>query len=458
MFKTLAKRTVGVTLGCNESHAKSLLGIATRKGAQQQRQPRRDLNIHENQAYTLLRSACIPTPEFGVAKTPEEAYEIAKELGAGDDLVLKAQVLAGGRGKGRFKGSSVSGVVMCETPEEAKDISSKMLGKMLVTKQTGEAGRICNSVMVTTRSYARKELYVSVMMERAYGGPVVIASSQGGVNIEDVAATNPEAISYTPVDPNCGLQREQADRIACKLGVADPEIVSDIIAKLYRLFVEKDAVLLEINPLVQDICGRYFALDCKCNFDDSAEFRQKELHGLRDWSQSSPAEEQAEKHSLNYIPMDGNIGCMVNGAGLAMATMDIIKLKGGEPANFLDIGGSPSAEAIAEAMKIICSDARVAVVLVNIFAGINRCDLVAEGVIAAFKKHDFKVPAVVRLQGTNADKGRQMLREAKLKIIPIEGDMAEAAETSVKVAEICRLARDLNLNVEITPKATTTTK
>ncbi|CAB0035379.1 unnamed protein product [Trichogramma brassicae] len=239
----------------NDRFSGSLLGIATRKGAQQ-RQPKRDLNIHENQAYTLLRSACIPTPEFGVAKTPEEAYEIAKELGSGDDLVLKAQVLAGGRGKGRFKDSSVSGVVMCETPEEAKDISSKMLGKMLVTKQTGESGRICNSVMVTTRSYSRKELYVSVMMERAYGGPVVIASSQGGVNIEDVAATNPEAISYTPVDPNCGLQREQADRIACKLGVADPEIVSDIIMKLYKLFVEKDALLLEINPLVQDICGK----------------------------------------------------------------------------------------------------------------------------------------------------------------------------------------------------------
>ncbi|XP_058802822.1 uncharacterized protein LOC131670862 [Phymastichus coffea] len=441
MLKNLVRFSV------RESPLKSLVARpSTRNGEQ-----RRFLNIHENQAYTLLKSAGIPTPPFGVAKTADEAFEIAKKLDS-KDLVLKAQVLAGGRGKGHFIGSNVSGVVMCGTPEEAKDLASKMIGKKLVTKQTGEAGRICNSVMVTTRMFTRKELYLSVMMERSFDGAVIIASSEGGVNIEDIAATKPEAISYTPVDVRKGLSCEQADAISCGLGVEDPTVVSTIVCNLYELFIQKDALLLEINPLVQDLCGQYFALDCKCNFDDSASFRQKELYALQDWSQKNPNEVKADKIGLNYIPLDGNIGCMVNGAGLAMATMDIIKLYGGEPANFLDVGGGAKVETVTEAFKIISSDPHVESIFVNIFGGIIRCDIIAEGIIAAFKDLKLNIPVVARLQGTNADKGKQLIRDAKLKIIPID-DMAEAAEACVSVADICRLARNLNLDIELTPKA-----
>ncbi|OXU26169.1 hypothetical protein TSAR_009927 [Trichomalopsis sarcophagae] len=444
MLKTLAKFAV------KDGQIKSILaGIQSSSCSKQQR---RFLNVHENQAYTLLKSMGIPTPKFGVAKTPEEAAEIARKLDS-KDLVLKAQVLAGGRGKGKFIGSNVSGVVMCETPEEAKELASKMLGKYLVTKQTGEAGRICNEVMITTRMFTRKELYLSVMMERSFDGPVIIASSEGGVNIEDIAATNPEAISYTPVDIRKGLTCEQADAIARRFGVGDPRVLSEIVCNLYELFIEKDALLLEINPLVQDICGQYFALDCKCNFDDSASFRQKDLFALQDWSQKNPMEVKADKIGLNYIALDGNIGCMVNGAGLAMATMDIIKLYGGEPANFLDVGGGASVKTVTEAFKIISSDPKVESIFVNIFGGIIRCDVIAEGIIAAFQDLKLNVPVIVRLQGTNAEKGKKLIMDAKLKIIPID-DMSAAAEASVSVADICRLARNLNLDIELTPKST----
>ncbi|XP_023246294.1 succinate--CoA ligase [ADP-forming] subunit beta, mitochondrial [Copidosoma floridanum] len=413
---------------------------------------RRHLNIHENSAYSLLKCAGIPVPKYGLAKTPDEAAKIAADLGS-KDIVLKAQVLAGGRGKGKFIGSNASGVIMCESPEEAKQLVSQMLGKYLVTRQTGEAGKICNSVMVTTRMFTRKELYLSVMMAREFEGPVVISSKEGGVNIEEIAATNPGAISYTPIDIGKGLSAEQADAIACSFGIPDPAAISEIVCNLYELFVEKDATLLEINPLVQDLCGQYYALDCKCNFDDSAEFRQKDLFALRDWSQMDPVEVTADKFGFNYIALDGNIACMVNGAGLAMATMDIIKLYGGEPANFLDVGGGADVNTITEAFKIVMSDPKVESIFVNIFGGIIRCDKIAEGIIAALKNLKIPlVPVVVRLQGTNAEKGRKLILDAKLKIIPID-DMAEAAEASVSVADICRLAKNLNLDIELTPKA-----
>ncbi|PSN34033.1 Succinate--CoA ligase [ADP-forming] subunit beta [Blattella germanica] len=307
-------------------------------------QQQRNLNVHEHISYTLLRDAGIPVPKFGVAKTKDEAVKIARDLNT-RDLVLKAQVLAGGRGKGSFKNGLKGGVRMVATPEEAGDIASKMIGELLVTKQTGEAGRICNNVMVTERKYPRKEYYIAIMMERAFQGPVIIASSQGGVNIEDVAKENPDAIVYEPID----------------------------------------------------IC-EVFCLDAKFRFDDNAFFRQKELFALRDWTQEDAKEVQAAKFDLNYIALDGDIGCMVNGAGLAMATMDLIKLHGGSPANFLDVGGGATAHAVKEAFKIITSDPNVHAILVNVFGGIMRCDVLAEGIVAAAKDLNLKVPIVCRLQ------------------------------------------------------------
>ncbi|EZA56733.1 Succinyl-CoA ligase [ADP-forming] subunit beta, mitochondrial [Ooceraea biroi] len=410
------------------------------------KQPARNLNVHEHISYSLLNEADVPTPKFGVAKTADEAAKLAADLKT-KDIVLKAQVLAGGRGKGHFKGTSVSGVKMCETPEEAKALAGQMLGKLLITKQTGEGGRICNAVMVTQRMFPRKEYYLAVMMERAFGGPVIIASSQGGVNIEEVAATNPTAIMYEPIDIDKGITKEQAERIVNKLGLDNvKDYISNIIMNLYKMFLKKDALLLEVNPLAEDINGNYFALDCKCRFDDNAEFRQKELFSLRDWSQEDSKEVEAAKFDLNYIALDGNIGCMVNGAGLAMATMDIIKLHGGEPANFLDVGGGASASAVKEAFKIITSDSRVHALLVNIFGGIMRCDVIAEGIIAATKELSLKIPVVVRLQGTNVDEAKALIANAGLKIVPID-DLDEAARVAVKLSTIVKLAQSENLSV-----------
>ncbi|KAL6263740.1 hypothetical protein P5V15_003824 [Pogonomyrmex californicus] len=410
------------------------------------KQPTRNLNVHEHISYSLLNEAGVPTPKFGVAKTPDEAARLAADLKT-KDIVLKAQVLAGGRGKGHFKGTNISGVKMCETPEEAKSLAGQMLGKLLITKQTGEGGRICNAVMVTQRMFPRKEYYLAVMMERAFGGPVIIASSQGGVNIEEVAATNPTAIMYEPIDINKGITKEQAERIVTKLGLDNvKDYISNIIINLYQMFLKKDALLLEVNPLAEDINGNYFALDCKCRFDDNAEFRQKELFNLRDWSQEDPKEVEAAKFDLNYIALDGNIGCMVNGAGLAMATMDIIKLHGGEPANFLDVGGGASTSAVKEAFKIITSDSRVHALLVNIFGGIMRCDVIAEGIIAATKELSLKIPVVVRLQGTNVDEAKALIANAGLKIVPID-DLDEAARVAVKLSTIVKLAQSENLSV-----------
>ncbi|KYM81757.1 Succinyl-CoA ligase [ADP-forming] subunit beta, mitochondrial [Atta colombica] len=413
------------------------------------KQPARNLNVHEHISYSLLNEAGVPTPKFGVAKTPDEAAKLATDLKT-KDIVLKAQVLAGGRGKGHFKGTSVSGVKMSYyhySPEEAKSLAGQMLGKLLITKQTGEGGRICNAVMVTQRMFPRKEYYLAVMMERAFGGPVIIASSQGGVNIEEVAATNPSAIMYEPIDINKGITKEQAERIVAKLGLDNvKDYISNIIINLYKMFLKKDALLLEVNPLAEDINGNYFALDCKCRFDDNAEFRQKELFNLRDWTQEDSKEVEAAKFDLNYIALDGNIGCMVNGAGLAMATMDIIKLHGGEPANFLDVGGGASTSAVKEAFKIITSDPRVHALLVNIFGGIMRCDVIAEGIIAATKELSLKIPVVVRLQGTNVDEAKALIANAGLKIVPID-DLDEAARVAVKLSTIVKLAQSENLSV-----------
>ncbi|XP_050517898.1 succinate--CoA ligase [ADP-forming] subunit beta, mitochondrial-like [Diabrotica virgifera virgifera] len=406
----------------------------------------RNLNVQEHVSYTLLREAGIPVPKFGVAKTKQEAKEIAKKLNT-KDLVVKAQVLAGGRGKGTFKNGFKSGVRMAFTPEEVEDIAGKMLGQYLVTKQTGEKGRICNLVMVTERKFPRKEFYFAVMMERSFNGPVLIASSQGGVDIEEVAAENPKAIVYEPIDPVTGLKKQQAEKMVSTVGIRNQkEKITDILMKMYDLFVKKDALLIEINPFAEDTQGSYFSLDAKFLFDDNAEFRQKDLFSKRDWSQEDEKEVLAAKFNLNYIALDGTIGCMVNGAGLAMATMDLITLYGGAPANFLDVGGGADEQAVKEAFKIITLDPHVQTILVNIFGGIMRCDIIAQGIIAAAKDLHLHTPIICRLQGTNVDDAKVLIAKSGLKILPVN-DIDEAAKLAVKLSNIVSLAKESHLEV-----------
>lgn len=410
---------------------------------------RRHLNVQEHISYTFLNEAKIPTPKFGVASSAQEAEKIAKDLNT-KNLVLKAQVLAGGRGKGTFKNGLKGGVRVVFSPCEAKDIAGKMINQLLVTKQTGAAGRICNSVMVAERKFPRREFYFAVMMERAFNGPVLIASSQGGVNIEEVAAENPDAIVYEPIDIKAGLQKAQALAIAKKVGLEDhAEETAKMLLNMYDLFVKKDALLIEINPYAEDAgetSSQYFALDAKMRFDDNAEFRQKDLFAKRDLTQEDSKEVEASKYDLNYIALDGSIGCMVNGAGLAMATMDIIKLHGGDPANFLDVGGGASVTAVKEAFKIITSDPKVHAILVNIFGGIMRCDVIAEGIIKATKELNIKMPIIVRLQGTNVNEAKELIKKSKLRILP-KDDLDEAAMLSVHLAQIVHLAREAHLDV-----------
>lgn len=410
---------------------------------------RRNLNVQEHVSYTFLNEAGIPTPKFGVATSSQDAEKIAKGLNT-KNLVLKAQVLAGGRGKGSFKNGLKGGVRVVFSPQEARDISGKMIKQLLVTKQTGAAGRICNSVMVAERKFPRREFYFAVMMERAFNGPVLIASSQGGVNIEEVAAENPDAIVYEPIDIKAGLQKAQAVAIAKKVGLEDhADETAKMLLNMYDLFCKKDALLIEINPYAEDAgetSSEYFALDAKMRFDDNAEFRQKDLFAKRDLSQEDSKEVEASKFDLNYIALDGSIGCLVNGAGLAMATMDIIKLHGGDPANFLDVGGGASVKAVKEAFRIITSDPKVHAILVNIFGGIMRCDVIAEGIIQATKELNIKMPIIVRLQGTNVNEAKELIKKSKLRILP-KDDLDEAAMLSVHLAQIVHLAREAHLDV-----------
>ncbi|XP_070074080.1 succinate--CoA ligase [ADP-forming] subunit beta, mitochondrial [Drosophila takahashii] len=407
----------------------------------------RNLNVQEHVSYSLLNESKIPTPRFAVAKNGKEANDIATKLKT-DNLVLKAQVLAGGRGKGTFKNGLKGGVRVVYDPQTAEEISSKMINQLLVTKQTGAAGRICNKVMVAERKFPRREFYFAVMMERAFNGPVLIASKEGGVDIEEVAASSPEAILYEPIDIGTGLTCEQAQKIVKKVGLGGEgeDTHVQMLLNLYDLFVKKDALLVEINPYAEDAMTGFFALDAKLRFDDNAEFRQKELFALRDWTQEDPKEVEAAKYNLNYIALDGSIGCMVNGAGLAMATMDIIKLYGGEPANFLDVGGGATAEAVKAAFKIITSDPKVLCILVNIFGGIMRCDVIAEGIISATKDLNLNLPVVVRLQGTKVEEARELIRTSGLKILA-RNDLDKAADLAVHLAQIVKLAREMKMDV-----------
>jgi len=413
----------------------------------------RNLSIHEYLSFGLLKEYGVKTPEGHVAHSAEEAFEIAKKLPT-PDCVVKAQVLAGGRGKGYFKKNGVAGlqggVKIVYSPEDAKILAEQMIGGDLVTKQTGEKGRPCKKVFVVERRYPRREYYFAITMERGAEqfGPVLVGSASGGMNIEEVAATNPEAIIKEHVDMKKGLGLDQAKRMAARMGFAgsSQDEAADYFIKMYNLFVEKDCSLLEINPLAEDSTGEVLAMDAKINFDSNAEYRQKNIFELRDWTQEDDREVIAAKADLNYIGLDGNIGCLVNGAGLAMSTMDIISLHGGSPANFLDVGGGATAEQVKEAFRLITSDSGVQAILVNIFGGIMRCDVIAQGIIAAAEELELSIPIVVRLQGTQVDDAKALIAQSGMKILSCDS-LDEAARMVVKMAEIVQITRGQGFKV-----------
>ncbi|CAA7264734.1 unnamed protein product [Cyclocybe aegerita] len=396
---------------------------------------RRFLSIHEYQSMRLLNDYGIATPKSVPAKSPQEAYDVAKNFGA-NKLVIKAQVLAGGRGKGKFDNGFQGGVHMVDSPEQAKDLASKMIGSHLITKQTGAAGRVCNAVMLAERRQPAHEYYVAVLNDRVTQGPVLVASAQGGMNIEEVAAKDPNAIITTPIDFEKGLSKSEALAIAQKLGFKDEKAQSeaaDTFINLYRIFKDKDATQIEINPMALTTDGSVLCMDAKFGFDDNAEFRQTDTFALRDVTQEEPSEVEAQKANLNFIKLDGSIGCLVNGAGLAMATMDVLSLHGGNPANFLDVGGGATPETVKKAFEIILSDPKVKSIFINIFGGIMRCDYIAQGVINAAKDLDLTIPLIVRLKGTKEAEAKQMIKESGLKILPFDS-LDEAAEQAVKLA------------------------
>ncbi len=385
------------------------------------------MKIHEYQAKEILRSFGVPVPNGAVARTPEEAEAIAKDLGGA--VVVKAQIHAGGRGKG-------GGIKLAADPAEAREAASEIIGMQLVTPQTGSEGQKVKSVWVENATDIDRELYLGIVLDRAQSRLVVMASRAGGMDIEEVAATTPEKILKEVVHPGVGLQPFQARHLALGLGLEGDQIKQGVafISALYRAYEETDCSLAEINPLVVSKSGEVLALDAKMNFDDSAMYRHSDIYELRDVDEEDPLEVEASKYDLNYIKLDGEVGCMVNGAGLAMATMDIVKYAGSSPANFLDVGGGTNVERVKNAMRILTSDESVKAVLINIFGGIVRCDRVAEGVVAALEDIEINVPLVVRLQGTNAEEGAQILENSGLEFT-VARKLQEAAEGVVAAVQ-----------------------
>ena len=392
------------------------------------------MNIHEYQAQELLRKFGVATPRGKVASSIEEAEQIAREI-APAEIVVKAQVHAGGRGKGTFANGFKGGVHLCKTPEEAREIARKMLGQTLVTHQTGPAGRVVNKVLVAEAVQIAREVYFAILVDRATAAPLIVASTEGGVEIETVAAKSPERIIRESIDPLAGLQPFQTRKLAKQLQFESSQLkaASKLFDGLYRTFIGLDCSMVEVNPLVVTPKGEVLALDAKFNFDDNALFRHPEVAAMRDIAEEDPREVEASKHGLNYIGLDGNIACLVNGAGLAMATMDIIKFYGGKPANFLDVGGGATEEQVTEAFKILITDKKVRAILVNIFGGIMKCDVIAQGIINAAKTVHLSVPLVVRLEGTNVEKGKCMLKESGVALITAD-DLADAAQKAVEAA------------------------
>src|SRR5205085_7303863 len=392
------------------------------------------MNIHEYQAKELLQKFGVATPPGKAARSPAEADRAAKDLGAGE-LVVKAQIHAGGRGKGTFTNGFKGGVHLCNSAEEARELAWKMLGQTLVTHQTGPSGKIVNTVLVAKSVNIAREIYFAILLDRAAAAPLVVASTEGGVEIEAVAEKTPEKIIREPIHPLAGLQPFHARKLAKQLGFESSQIkaASQLFDGLYRTFVGLDCSMVEVNPLVVTDKGEVVALDAKFNFDDNALYRHPEVAALRDINEEDPREVEASKHDLNYIGLDGNIACLVNGAGLAMATMDIIKFYGGNPANFLDVGGSATEEQVTEAFKILIADKNVKAILVNIFGGIMKVDVIAQGIINAAKAVKLSVPVVVRLEGTNVEKGKELLKHSGVALIAAD-DLGDAAQKAVKAA------------------------
>ncbi len=383
------------------------------------------MDIHEYQAKQLLADYGIKIAEGGLAYSPEDAVQRTREIG-GDVWVVKAQIHSGARGK-------AGGIKICRTHEEVSAAAEHLLGKRLVTHQTGPAGKVCNRLYIEAGTDIAKELYFSFLVDRAHERIVMVGSAEGGMEIEELALTNPSAIKKIHVEPAVGLRDFQAREMAFALGMDAAHISQAVklIKGCYRAMRDLDANMLEINPLVITGSGELVALDAKMGFDDNALFRQQNISELRDKTQEDPREMAAADRGLSYVGLDGDIGCMINGAGLAMATMDMIKLAGGEPANFLDVGGGASPERTEKAFRMVLADDNVKAMLVNIFAGINRCDWIAEGVVHAVKKIDMKVPLIVRLSGTNVEEGRRIIADSGLPIITAE-TLAEAAEKAVQ--------------------------
>ncbi|MCS6873436.1 MAG: ADP-forming succinate--CoA ligase subunit beta [Pyrinomonadaceae bacterium] len=385
------------------------------------------MKIHEYQAKELLKSFGVTVPRGIVVKTPDEAEKAARELGT-EIIVVKAQIHAGGRGK-------AGGVKLAKSPEEARKLASEMLGKRLVTHQTGPEGREVKTLLIEEGLPIEREFYLGITLDRQQGRNVFMASAAGGMDIEEVAAVSPEKILKETISPSVGFLPFQARKLAFGLGVPS-DLVSQAVSfmlRLYEAYERMDASLVEINPFLLTKDNRLIALDAKVNFDDNAIFRHREYLELRDLNEEEPLETEASKYGLNYIKLDGNIGCMVNGAGLAMATMDIIKLHGGEPANFLDVGGSASQERVEQAFRILLADKNVKAVLINIFGGIVRTDMVARGVVAAAKNLEVKVPVIVRLEGTNVEEGNRIIAESGLNFI-VASSMSDAAKKAVAAA------------------------
>jgi succinyl-CoA synthetase beta subunit len=385
------------------------------------------VKIHEYQAKQVLAQFGVPIPRGEVANNPYEAYDIATRLGG--TVVVKAQIHAGGRGKG-------GGVKLAKTPAEAEEIAGKMIGMTLVTHQTGPEGRKVRRVLIEEGLPIKKELYLGIVVDRGSQRPVIMASPAGGMDIEAVAAETPHLIFKEFVDPSVGLQPFSLRKLAFRLGLTGELLApaTKIIAALYRAFESVDASLVEINPFLLTETNKLYALDAKVNFDDNAIYRHKDLLALRDFYEEEPLEIEASRQSVNYIKLDGTIGCMVNGAGLAMATMDIIKLAGGSPANFLDVGGGANVDQVRNAFKILLGDSKVKAVLINIFGGIVRCDVVANGVVEAAKSIGISIPVVVRLEGTNVEKGQEILRNSGLKFT-VAGGMKDAADKVVALSK-----------------------
>lgn len=412
------------------------------------------LNVHEYVSMDIMRGFGIPVPKSAMATTVDEAKKVYKEtIGEGNDCVIKAMVLTGGRGMGHFSNGFQGGVHLCNKPTDVPNYASQMLGQNLITKQTTAEGMPCSKVMLAERMYMRREMYISIMLDRAAGGPIFIASPAGGTSIEDVAEATPELIFKQPIDIMEGINDTQSTFLATSLGFepgtsAHTECKS-VVEKLYEMFRAHDCTLVEVNPLAETPDGRVVVCDAKINFDDNAEFRQNSVFEFRDRTQEDWREVEAAKFDLNYIGLTGNIGCMVNGAGLAMATMDIIKLKGGDPANFLDVGGGANEDQVQKAFELLNADKQVKTILVNIFGGIMRCDVIAMGIINAAQNIGMKKPIIIRLKGTNVEEAKKLIAASGFKLI-VTDDLEDAASKAVNIADMVSKAEQADLEVEFT--------